>query len=133
MLFRDVHLDPRLNCTGKEEVLTGLGTIIKRIRPHHVVLAGNFSVPRSECCLVSRVLRPGHILGGVNIPYAAGMMTNYTGQHTGPRSTEIDYILVSRGLSLCNKSVYPGVSNHMPLSRDFTSFGQRPGAYTKCY
>ena len=133
VLYGDIHFDPELNSTGKEEVLTRLGTVIRQIRPHHVVVAGDFNVPRSEYCLVSRVLGPGHILSGLNIPYAAGTMTNYTKQRTGPRSTKIDYILVSSGLSLSSNSVYPGVSTHMLVLCDFAGFGQRSGAYIKRY
>ena len=76
LLYGDIHLDPELNSTGKEEVLTGIGTVICKVRPHFVVSAGDFNVPRSEYSLVTRMLRPGHILNGLRVPYKAGEHTN---------------------------------------------------------
>ena len=94
VLYGDIHLDPELNSTGKEGVLTELGSVICKVRPHFVVVASDFNVPQSEYSLVTGMLKPGHILNSLHTPYDAGEQTNCIAQRVGSCSTQIDYALV---------------------------------------
>ena len=133
VLLGDIHLDPELNSTEKEAVLAALGTFIRKIGPHFVIVAGDFNVHRTEFSLVSRMIRPGHILSGLSIPYPPREKPNYVRQSNGSWTSEIDYVLVSSGLQLEFKALFPGVCSHMAVVCDFQGMASSSGQYSKRY
>ena len=46
-LLVDVHMDPEINSTAKEEILSAVGAMIDRVRPHEAVVSGDFNVPET--------------------------------------------------------------------------------------
>ena len=132
-LFVDVHMDPEMNSTTKEEVLSAVGALIDRVRPHETVVSGDFNVPRNSKSLVQRVVSKGHALSKLHIPYVRGEKTNFTSTGQRAVATEIDYVLVSKHVEVVKKGVYPGVSTHMAVVCDLTGVGHMQSAVQKRY
>ena len=110
-----------------------MGTFIRKIGPYFVIVAGDFNVHRTEFSLVSRVVRPGHILSRLSIPYPPGEKTNYVCQSNGSWTSEIDYVLVSSRLQLEFKALFPGVCSNMAVVCDFVGMASSSGQYSKSY
>ena len=132
-LLVDVHMDPEINSTAKEEILSAVGAMIDRVRPHEAVVSGDFNVPRNSKSLVERVVSKGHALSKLHIPYDRGEKTNYTSTGQTAVATEIDYILVSKHIGVAQKGVYPGVSTHMALVCALTGMGCQTAKVQKRY
>ena len=132
-LLVDVHMDPEINSTAKEEILSAVGAMIDRVRPHEAVVSGDFNVPRNSKSLVERVVSKWHALSKPHIPYDRGENTNYTSSGHATVATEIDYILVSKHIGVAQKGVYPGVSTHMALVCTLTGMGCQPVTVQKRY
>ena len=92
----DVHMDPEINSMVNEEILSTVGAMIDRVRPHSAVVSGDFNVPRNSKSLVERVVSKGHTLSKLHIPYDRGEKTNYTSTGHAAVATEIDYILACK-------------------------------------
>ena len=132
-LLVDVHMDPEINSTAKEEILSAVGAMTDRVRPHEAMVSGDFNVPRNSKSLVERVVSKGHALSKLHIPYDRGEKTNYTSTGQAAVATEIDYILVSKHIGVAQKGVYPAVSTHMALVCALTGMGCQPAKVQKRY
>lgn len=115
-LLINVHLDPHLSTTEKEQELSHMAALLHHVRVPFSFVAGDFNIPRTPNSLLSRLLQPGGCLGNLHIPYPAGTPTNFSTRHGVPSSTEIDYILVPRTLTLSQKCTIPGLTSHSALS-----------------
>ena len=99
-LLVDVHMDPEINSTAKEEILSEVNAMIDRVRLHEAVVSGDFNVPRNSKRLVERVVSKGHALSKLHIPYDRGEKTKNTSSGHATVATDIDYILVSKHIGV---------------------------------
>ena len=133
VLYVVTHFDPKTNVTAKEQYLHEVAALDNRVRPHYTFVFGDMNVHRSPKGLLDRVTSEQGVLRGLRIHYPKGESTHFTSGRSGDVSTEIDYILASKTLQLVSKGVYPGISTHLALTVDYSSFLGRAGQSIKRY
>ena len=112
VLYTNVHMDPAFNTTQKQDVLTEIGAVHRKLRPSAAICLGDFNVPRSKTNCSARQLEKGGALDYLKLDYPSSSFTNIVHCATGGTETEIDYILISGHLSIEDFRVYPGVCTH---------------------
>ena len=133
VLYTNVHMDPELNATQKEDVLTEIGAVQRKLRPTAAICMGDFNVPRSTTNCIARQLAKGGALEHMKLDYLPGQYTNIVRSASGVTETEIDYVLVSRQLSVEDFHVFPGVCTHGVLVADVHGLSGTVSSFQKRY